>query len=396
MVLKAYRYRLYISPELEIYLAKTFGCCRFVYNYFLNAKQKHYEEHRKALSYGECSKQLAQLKKETLFFEEVSSVPIQQSLRHLENAFQRFYTKKARFPKFKKRHYQQSATFMKNAFTFKNGELFIAKFDQPLKIRWSRKFTGEPTSITISKDSQGRYYISFLVEEFVKPLPAISKTVGIDLGLTNSITTSEGKKEQPILFLRAQLKRLKRKQQALSRKKKSSSNRSKARKVIGKLSGKIRDQRVDYLHKKSRALVNENQVICAESLNVKGMMKDKKYAQRIGDTGWGTLLGFIKYKSEWYGRRFVQIDRFFPSTKQCSHCKKINETLTLADRTWTCPICHIEHDRDVAAAINIEEEGLRQIQWYTVGHTGLQACGADVRPVWQTRGQSAVKQELGL
>jgi putative transposase len=367
-----------------------------VYNHFLDAKQKHYEEHKKTLSYGECSKQLIDLKREHTFLGEVSSVPIQQALRHLENAFQRFYNKQARFPNFKKRYYEQSATFMKNAFTFKEGELFIAKFDQPLKIRWSRKFEGEPTSITLSKDRQERYYISLLVEEFIRPLSAIIKTVGIDLGLTNSITTSDGKKEQPALFLKTQLKRLKRRQQALSRKKKGSSNRSKARKAIGRLSSKIRDRRVDYLHKKSKALVSENQVICAEKLNVKGMMKNKHLAQRIADTSWGTLLQFLTYKSAWYGRQFVQIDPFFPSTKQCSHCKHINGDLTLADRMWSCPICNTEHDRDVTAAINIEEEGLRQIQWCTVGHTGCEACGADVRPTWQTMRQSAVKQELGL
>jgi len=396
MVLKAYRYRLYASLELVVYLAKTFGCCRFVYNHFLDAKQKHYEEHKKTLSYGECSKQLVKLKEEVPFLKEISSVPIQQSLRHLDNAFQRFYKGQARFPKFKKRYYGQSATFMKNAFTFKDDKLFIAKFDQPLKIRWSRKFEGEPTSITISKDSQGKYYISFLVEEFIKPLPVITKTVGIDLGLTNSITTSDGKKEQPALFLKGQLKRLKRRQQALSRKQKGSSNRTKARKAIGRLSGKIRNQRLDYLHKKSKALVSENQVICAESLNVKGMMQNKRLAQRIADTGWGTLLQFLKYKGEWYGRRFVQIDPFFPSTKQCSDCKLINNNLTLSDRIWICPTCNVEHDRDITAARNIEEEGLRQINWYTVGHTELEACGADVRPYWQTSGQSAVKQELGL
>jgi putative transposase len=285
---------------------------------------------------------------------------------------------------------------MKNAFTFENGELTLAKSKQPLNIRWSRRFTEEPTSITISMDRQGRYYISFLVEEFIKPLPAMTKTIGIDLGLTHSITTSDGKKEQPILFLKTQLKRLKRRQQALSRKKKKSANSSKAKKVISKLTGKIRDRRLDYLHKKSDALVNENQVICAEDLSVKKMMKNKRLARGIADAGWGTLLQFLKYKSNWYGRQFVQIDRYFPSSKQCYHCKTINETLSLQDRIWICPKCNTLHDRDVTAAKNIEEEGLRQINWYTVGHTELKACGAGVRPIWQTRGQPATKQELGL
>ena len=396
MVLKAYRYRFYPSPELIDFLIKTFGCCRFVYNYFLTEKQKHYEEYKKSLSYRECSKMLSELKKTHIWMKEISSVALQQSLRHLENGFQKFFKKQAGFPKLKKRSYEQSATFMKNAFTFKNGELFLAKFDQPLPIRWSRKFKGNPTSLTISKDCQGRYYVSFLVEEFIKPLPKILKTVGIDLGLTHSIITSDGMKQHSAHFLKKELKGLRRRQQALSRKTKGSSNRRKAIKVIARLSGKIRDRRIDYLHKMSTALVRENQVICAESLNVKGMIKNKKLARGIADAGWGTFLQFLKYKSEWYGRSFVQVDRFFPSSKQCSHCKIINEALQLSDRIWICPACNTEHDRDITAAVNIREEGLRLIQWCTVGHTGYKACGADVRPFWQTRGQSAVKQELSL
>lgn len=396
MFLRAYRFRLYPTELEVILLAKTFGCCRFVYNHFLNEKQKHYAEHKKSLFYGECSKMLALLKIVNPWLKEVSSVAIQQSLRHLESAFGKFCKRQAKFPKFKKRCYQQSATFMRNAFTFKGGEITLAKCKIPLNIRWSRRFNGEPTSITISKDCQERYYISILVEEVIKPLPVTSKIVGIDLGLTHAITTSDGIKKSPSIFLKPELKRLKRKQQALARKKKGSSNRKKARIELSKISGKIRDKRLDTLHKTSKALVNENQVICAENLDVKKMMKNKKLARGIGDAGWGTLLQFLKYKSEWYGRQFVQIDRYFPSTKQCSHCKGINEALTLNDRIWTCPKCNTDHDRDVTAAINIKEEGLKQINWCTVGHTGIKACGADVRPTWQTRGQLAVKQELGL
>ena len=285
---------------------------------------------------------------------------------------------------------------MKNAFTFRNGEITLAKCSTPLNIRWSRRFQGEPISITITMDRQGRYYISILVEEMIKPLPVIAKTVGIDLGLTNAVTTSDGRKTNPTLFLKSQLKKLKRGQQDLSRKKKGSANRAKARRALGKISGKIKDRRMDALHKLSKQLVSENQVICAEDLAVKKMMKNKHLARSISDAGWGTLLQFVKYKSEWYGRQFVQIDRYFPSSKQCSHCKGINEALTLSDRIWECPHCNVPHDRDITAAINIKEEGLRQINWGTVRHTGSNACGADVRPSWGTNRQFAEKQELGL
>jgi len=386
MTQKAYRYRCYPTLELNAFLAKTFGCCRFVYNTFLAKKQKHYEEHKKTLSYGECSRMLAELKQTKEWLKEVSSVALQQSLRHLETAFERFFQKKGAFPKFKKRCYQQSATFMKNAFTFKKGELWLAKCTQPLNIRWSRRFYGEPSSITITMDQRGRFYISFLVEEVILPLPPAQKTVGIDLGLTHSVTTSRGEKTEPGHFLKKQLKRLRRRQKALSRKIKGSINFHKARKAIGQLCGKVRDSRTDYLHKISTKLVNENQVICIEDLAVKNMIKNKHLSRSIADAGWGILVRFLKYKSDWYGRQLVKIDRFFPSSQQCCDCKTLHKQLKLSDRVWRCVHCHKEHDRDVSAAKNIEEEGLRQINWSTVGHTGFQACGANVRPTWATSG----------
>ena len=157
------------------------------------------------------------------------------------------------------------------------------------------------------------------------------------------------------------------KQQALSRKKKGSINSSKSRKAVSKLAGKIRDRRQDYLHKKSMQLVSENQVICAENLSVKKMMKNKRLARSIADAGWGTLLQFLQYKSEWYGRQFVQIDRYFPSSKLCFHCKNIYDKLSLSDRIWTCPTCGTPHDRDTTAAVNIKEEGLRAYLRSSIG-----------------------------
>jgi putative transposase len=386
MTQKAYRYRFYPTFELIVFLSKTFGCCRFIYNYFLAKKQEHYEKHKKTLSYTECSRMLAELKKTKEWLKEISSVALQQSLRHLEVAFERFFQKKGAFPKFKKKIYEQKATFMRNAFTFKEGELWLAKCTAPLKIRWSRRFQGEPSSITVTLDQRGRYYISFLVEEVIQPLSAVQKTVGLDLGLINCVTTSNGEKIKPGHFLQKQLKRLRRRQKAFSRKIKGSINFHKARKAIGRLCGKIQESRTDYLHKVSTQLVNENQVICIEDLAVKNMIKNKHLSRSIADAGWGRLVQFLKYKSDWYGRKLVQIGRFFPSSKQCCHCKAIHHELKLSERLWRCVHCHREHDRDVAAAINIEEEGLRQVNWSTVGHTGLEACGANVRPTWATSG----------
>jgi putative transposase len=396
MVLKAYRYRFYPCASLILFLAKTFGACRFVYNYFLDEKQKRHKEKGETLSYNTCAKMLAEMKDVHIWLKEVSSVPLQQSLRHLEAGFQKFYKKQARFPQYKKKHGDQSATFMKNAFKYENGNLTLAKFGVPLNIRWSRIFKGDPVSITISKDSRGRYFVSFLVEEFIKPLPTICQTIGVDVGLKTMIATSDGKKESSMHFLKKQLGRLRRRQKALSRKTKGSANRTKAKKILASLAGKIRDRRFDYIHKKTTALVRENQVICAETLSVKKMMKNKRLARSIGDASWGTFLQLLEYKCAWYGRRFVKIGRFFPSSKKCSECKSVNQSLTLQDRIWTCPVCNRLLDRDINAANNIEEEGLRLIGWNTVGHTGFKACGADVRPMWQPTWRSAVNQELGL
>ena len=384
MTQKAYRYRFYPTLELIIFLAQTFGCCRFIYNYFLAKKQEHYEKHKKNLSSAECSRMLAELKKTKEWLKDVSAVALQQSLRHLAVAYERFFEKKGGLPKFKKKSYEQKATFMKNAFTFKNGELWLAKCNQPLNIRWSRHFTGDISSITITLDQRGRYYISMLVEEYIQPLPLVQKTVGLDLGLTHYVTTSQGEKTETGHFLKNQLKRLRRRQKAFSRKIKGSINFHKARKAIGRLCGKIQDSRTDYLHKISTKLVNENQVICIEDLAVKNMIKNKHLSRSIADAGWGTLVRFLKYKSDWYGRQLIQINRFFPSSKQCCHCKTLYQELKLSDRIWRCVFCNTEHDRDVTAAKNIEEEGLRQMS--TVGHTGFQACGANVRPTWATSG----------
>ena len=271
------------------------------------------------------------------------------------------FAKRAKFPKFKKKFWDQSAVFTKNAFVFRDGKITLAKQKEPLNIKWSRHFTGEPSSLTITKERSGRYYISILVEEEISPLPFVRKEIGIDLGLSHTISDHEGNKENPSHFLKNTLKQLKRKQQSLARKRVGSANWKKAKKVVGTLFAKIRDRRVDFLHQLSWRLVNENQVIAAETLNVKGMMKNRCLAQRIGDAGWGTLLRFLDYKSAWYGRMFVQIDQFFPSSKECSHCGALHKELRLEERTWQCLQCQTLHDRDVNAARNILKEGLKKL-----------------------------------
>ncbi len=360
-VLRAYRYRIYPTLEEITFLHKIFGCCRFVYNYFLAEKQRVFKEEKRSLSYNECSEKLTQLKKQFSWLQEVPSVALQQTLRHLENGFKRFYKKQAKFPKPKKKREAQGASFMRNGFTYKDGNLILAKMKKPFDIRYSQKFEGSPSSITISRSSTGKFYVSFLVEEEIQALPMTTKTVGIDLGLTHAFITSHGDKQKPSKALKRALKRLKRNQRALSKKKKGSANRTKAKKKVAILHEKVRNQRLDATHKMTTMLVNENQVIGVEDLAVKNLMKNKKLARSIADAGWAEFLRCLEYKSDWYGRKFVQIDRFFPSSKTCNHCKSIKESLSLKERIWTCEHCKTIHDRDVNAAQNIEEEALRKV-----------------------------------
>lgn len=380
--LRAYKFRFYPTQEEQEFLNQVFGCCRFVFNHFLQEKQRVFREESRTLSYAECSKKLSELKEERTFLKEVSSVNLQQSLRHLEDAFKKFYKKQARFPRLKKRRAAQSASFMRNAFKYENGSLTLAKMSKPLDVRYSRSFSGGPSSLTVSKTANDEYYVSFLVEEEIRLLAPTAKTIGVDLGPTHAFVTSEGEKQKPSRALKKSLKKLKRRQQGLSRKTKGSANRTKAKKKVASLCRKVQNQRLDAIHKMTTALAHENQVVCAEKLSVKKMMKDKKRARSIGDAGWGTFLQCLEYKCDWYGRTFVQVDRFFPSSKQCNGCNALYQSLSLKERLWTCSECKAFHDRDINAAKNIVDEGLRKINWNTVGLTEVKACGADVRPMW--------------
>jgi len=368
---RAFRYRFYPSPEQEAILARTFGCVRYVYNWALDLRRSAYQERQSRLSYGDTSAALTALKHQpdTAWLGEVSSVPLQQALRHLSRAFQNFFAGRAAYPRFKTKRGKQSAEFTRSGFRWLDGKLYLAKMEQPLDIRWSRHFSGEPTTVTVSKDPAGRYFVSFLVEEDVAPKPFTPSTVGIDLGLEHTVTLSTGEKVGNERFLQRDLRKLARAQQYLSRKQKGSRNREKARLQVARIMARIADRRRDFLHQLSTRLINENQVICAESLVVKNMMQNHSLARAIGDAGWGELLRQLDYKARWYGRILVQVDRFYPSSKTCSNCGHLLGSLDLGVRIWTCPECGVTHDRDVNAARNIRAAGL-----------AVFACGETVRP----------------
>ena len=371
---KAFRYRFYPTPEQESLLRRTLGCVRLVYNKALYERTQAWYERQERVGYNQTSSMLTQWKKEEDldFLNEVSCVPLQQGLRHLQTAFVNFFAGRASYPIFKKKRNGGSAEFTKSAFKFKDKEIYLAKCSEPLPIRWSRQIPKgcEPTSVTVSLHPSGRWHISIRFDDpTIQPLPVTDNTVGIDLGVTSLIATSNGDKIANPQHFKKHCKRLKKAQKNLSRKQKGSKNREKARIKVAKIHLKISDSRKDFLHKTTTQLVRENQTIAVESLAVKNMVKNHKLALAISDSGWSELIRQLDYKCRWYGRTLVAIDRWFPSSKRCSSCGRIVDKMPLNIREWTCPKCGCNHDRDVNASKNILAAGL-----------AVSVCGATVRP----------------
>lgn len=370
---RAYQYRFYPTDAQKNILARTFGCCRVVYNWALRERTDAYYERQERLYYQESSARLTLLKKqpEYSWLNEVSSVPLQQELRHLDKAFVNFFEGRSEYPTFHKRHSKQSATYAANAFTWDGEILTLAKMDEPLAIRWSRPLPDgcKPSSVTISKDSTERYFVSFLIEQEIETLPVVAQTIGADLGLKSFVVLSNGETIGNPQFFRQDEKRLARAQRKHARKKKGSKNKNKARMKVAKVHARIADRRRDFQHKLSTRLVHENQVICVESLSVKNMVKNHCLSKSISDVGWGEFVRQLEYKATCYGRALVKIDRWYPSSKRCFACGYILKTLSLDEREWTCPECQMHHDRDLNASKNIHAAGL-----------AVYACGESVRP----------------
>lgn len=312
---KAFNYRFYPSPEQESLLRRTLGCVRLVYNKALHERTQGWYERQEKIGYNQTSSMLTKWKKqEDLdFLNQVSCVPIQQGLRHLQSAFANFFAGRAKYPNFKKKRNGGSAEFTKSAFKFKDGKIYLAKSVEPLDIRWSRQIPKgcEPSSVTVKMHPSGRWHISIRFDDpTIKPLPVNDNAIGIDLGITSLIATSNGEKVSNPKQFKKHYKRLKRAQKNLSRKQKGSKNREKARIKVAKVHLKISDSRKDFLHKLTTNLVRENQTIAVESLAVKNMIKNHKLALAISDSGWSELIRQLDYKCLWYGRNLVKIDQW--------------------------------------------------------------------------------------
>jgi len=360
LVKRAYKYRFYPTPEQAVLLNRTFGCVRLVYNRALDARSRAWAVDRQRTTYGQSSSWLTDWKRtdELAFLNEVSSVPLQQTLRHLQAGFTAFWDKRAGFPRFKsKRKSRASAELTRSAFCWSDGRLTLAKMNTSLNIVWSRRLPegARPSTVTVSRDPAGRWFVSLLIEDpTVAPVPPVTPEVGVDAGITGLLTLSH-----PIPGLSDQRK-LAMAQRNLARKQKDSANRAKTRLTVARIHARIADRRRDHLHKLTSRLVRENRTVVIEDLSVRNMLRNRRLARVISDAAWSQFRTMLEYKAQWYGREVIPVDRWYPSSKTCSTCGRVNTILALNDRARTCPGCEVEHDRDINAAKNILAAGLAE------------------------------------
>lgn len=358
-MLTAARIRLYPTKKQQQTLAVQFGCARWCWNEALAKSQALYRETGKGLNYYATNIRLPKLKQENEWLKDADSQALQASLQNLSRAFENFFAKRGKYPRFKSKHGCQSYQYPQRV-KLDGNRVYLPK------VGWTkcvvhREIVGKIKTVTVSRTACGQFYAAVLTDDGLE-MPAVSmdgKAVGIDVGLTHLAVTSYGSKFDNPRHLSKAERNLKRKQRSLSRKKKGSRRRDKARQLVARAHDRVACARKDYLHKLSRRIVNENQVIAVEDLNVKGMMKNHNLAKAVHDVGWGTLVTFLEYKAARAGKAFVKCDRWFPSTKTCSECGSVSETKTLDVRSWDCPHCGARHDRDINAAKNIRDEGLR-------------------------------------
>lgn len=386
----AYKCRAYPTPEQAALLGRTFGCVRVVWNRTLAWRHARWYSEKVSTNVPEANAFLTRLKRtdEFAWLNDVSSIPLQQVLRTQQKAFANFFAKRARYPRYKSRVGRQSAEYTRSGFRWRDGRLFLAKMDTSLDFVWSwpdiDPATLDPTTVTISRDPCGRWYVSLAVDAAdPAPLPSTGQTVGIDLGLTDFLVLSTGERIAHPRHMDRHERRLKRYQRILARKQRGSANRAKAKARVARQHARVKDARRDFLHKTSTDIVRRFDAVAVEDLAVRNMVRNRSLARSISRTGWGEFRVLLTYKAERYGRTLAVVDRWYPSSKTCSTCGHLLASLNLGTRHWTCPTCGTRHDRDHNAAKNIE----------TAAGLVVAACRGDVSRQGSSLPQLLLKQE---